>query len=509
MNKNITRSLLSVSGIVLLSKILGLVKQIVTANAFGATVDTDIISLSEGLITNVDFLIVQALSTAFIPTYISAEKCVSEKSKFVSNTIKVFFLIALVVSVAIAATSPILSRLLAPSYSDELSNKLSMYIRIFAPILILVVEMAIFNSLLKSNEKFITGELIGFNQSVILITLIFVIGDKLGPDTLVVGFYIYAIVNLVFLMLFAKVHWSIDKGNPFRDPNVKKLLVMMGPLILGYSMIFVNQQVDKIIVSGLGEGTITAMGYASVLSNFIATFISSICGVLFTYITQRIVSEDEEGAANLTIDSMWNMSTLLLPISIITIMNSHDIVTFVFGRGKFDAKAVNNCSYALIGYALMFIPFIVREMLSRFQYAYGDSKKPMINSTISIVANIVLSVILSKYIGVLGVTIATSISVAICAILNYMSSKSKNKKLKLIVDKISMIKLVSGALLCVIISVIGKMVLNEINNLMRFLIITIISLGIYFAINKDSLTPIINRFKIQNQSNECKRKRRY
>lgn len=495
MNKKITKSLLSVSGIILLSKVLGLVKQMVTANAYGATVDTDIISLSEGLITNVDFLLVQALSTAFIPTYISAEKSVSEKSKFVSNTIKVFFLITLLVSVAIFATSPLLSKILAPLYSDELSNKLSLYLRIFAPVLILVVEMAVFNSLLKSNEKFIPGELIGFNQSVILITLIFVIGSKLGPDTLVLGFYLYAIVNLLFLMFNAKGLWRIEKGNPFKDPNIKKLLVMMGPLILGYSMIFVNQQVDKIIVSGLGEGTITAMGYASVLSNFIATFISSICGVLFTYITQRIVSEDEKGAANLTIDSVWNMSTLLLPISIITIMNSHDIVTVVFGRGKFDATAVDNCSYALIGYAFMFIPFIVREMLSRFQYAYGDSKKPMINSTISIVVNIVLSIILSKFIGVLGVTIATSISVAVCAALNYMSSKSKNKQLKLMVDKISMIKLVSGALLCVIISVIGKYVLGEMNNLLRFLIITIISLGIYFVINKDSLTPIINRFK--------------
>ena len=73
--------------------------------------------------------------------------------------------------------------------------------------------------------------------------------------------------------------------------------------------------------------------------------------------------------------------------------------------------------------------------------------------------------------------------------------KKKNKQLKLMVDKISMIKLVSGALLCVIISVIGKYVLGEMNNLLRFLIITIISLGIYFVINKDSLTPIINRFK--------------
>ena len=53
MNKRIIKSMLSVSGIVLLGKVLGFIKQMVTAKAFGATVETDIISLSEGLVVNV------------------------------------------------------------------------------------------------------------------------------------------------------------------------------------------------------------------------------------------------------------------------------------------------------------------------------------------------------------------------------------------------------------------------------------------------------------------------
>ena len=501
MNKSITKSIVSVTGIVLLSKVLGLVKQIITANAFGATIDTDIISLSEGLIINVDFLLVQALATAFIPTYMSAKKEDSEKIKFVSNTIKVFFFISLLVAIIIMCTSPFLSKLLAPSYSYELSNKLSVYLRIFSPVLVLIVEMAVFSSLLKANEKFIPVELIGFNQSVILIVLIFLFGKKLGPNTLVFGFYLYAIINLVFLVISSKGLWRITYGNPFRDTNVKKLMVMMGPLILGYSMIFVNQQVDKIIVSGLVEGTITAMNYASVLSNFIITFISSICSVLFTYITQSIVSKDERGAAKLTSESMWRLTILLLPISIITIMNSFDIVSIIFGRGKFDVIAVQNCSYALIGYAIMFIPYIVREVLSRFQYAYGDSKRPMINSTISIFFNILFSIILSKFFGVFGVTFATSISVAICAILNYITSKSKNEYLRCKTDKKSGIKLVLGALLCVSASIIGKITLNEMNCLVRFLIIASISLVLYFLIHLDTLSSVICQLKKDMRSN--------
>lgn len=495
MNKKLINNLLSVSGIVLISKVLGLIKQMVTAKAFGATVETDIISLSEGLVVNVDFLLVQALSTAFIPTYISSKKDTSGKTKFVSNTIKVFLIITIIVSLIILLGSPLLSKVLAPTYTSELSSELALYIRVFSPVLIIVVEMAVFNSLLKANERFISGELIGFNQSIILIALIWILGSNLGADTLVVGFYAYAIFNLVFLMINSRGLWSIKAGNPFKDPNVKKLLIMMGPLILGYSMIFVNQQVDKTVVSGLGEGIITSMGYAAVLSNFISTFISSICGVIFTYITQKIVSEDEKGAAELTIDSIVHLSTILIPISIITIMNSQDIVTIVFGRGKFNNIAIKNCADALVGYAFMVVPFIIREMLSRFQYAYGDSKKPMINSTVSILVNIVLSIILSRFIGVLGVTLATSISVGICALLNFRSSKSRNKELKVIINHRLIIKLFLGSGICIVVSLFGKYTLASINTLLRFMLVTIVSLSMYLVINKDIILSMISKIR--------------
>ena len=101
--KKIFHTMASVSGLVILSKILGFVKQIVTANAFGATIHTDIITLSEGLISNLDYLLVQALSTAFIPTYIYAKASDRKESdKFVSNTIILFLLLIFLHSMRIA-----------------------------------------------------------------------------------------------------------------------------------------------------------------------------------------------------------------------------------------------------------------------------------------------------------------------------------------------------------------------------------------------------------------------
>ena len=490
------RSIVSVSGIVILAKVLGFIKQMVTADAFGATIQTDLISISEGLVINMDYLLIHALSTAFIPTYINVAKISrQEEEQFVSNTIKLFAIVTFAIAALFFTASPLISRILAPSYTGDLSDRLAGYIRIFAPVLILITEMSIFNSLLKANEKFVPGELIGFNQSVIIILLVLTLGRKIGPDVLVVSFYAYAVFNLAFLMFHSRRLWRIRSGNPFRDPHVRKQLVMMGPLLLGYSVVFVNQQVDKIIVSGMGDGTVTAMHYASVLSNFIATFITSISGVLFTYITKHIAEGRDEDAAALTTTSTVQIITLFIPISVLAVLNAPDIVKIVFGRGKFDDTAVQNCSAALVGYACMFVPYVVRELYSRFQYGYSDSRRPMINSTIAIGVNIVLSILLSRFIGVLGVTLATSVSVAVCGVLNYITSKKRNPYISLREYVRHLPRWIAGIALCVAVSLLARRFLGGVSPALRFAAVVFIALACYGAVSFPILKPMLKRLK--------------
>ena len=484
--------MISVSGIVVLAKILGFVKQLTTAAAFGATVQTDLISISEGLITNIDYLLVQTLSIAFIPTYINIKTNGSENTeRFVSNVIKVFLFITITIAAIVFATAPVISKILAPSYQPELSSRLTRYIKVIAPVLILIVGSAIFNSLLKANETFIPGELISVNQSIILIVLVAFIGDHIGPDTMVVGFYAYAVINLVFLMICSSKLWTLSRGNPFKDNHIKDMLSMMGPLLLGYSVVFIDQQVDKIIVSGLGEGTITAMNYAAVLSNFISTFTGSLCGVLFTYITKDVADRKEKEAAGLTTRSASQLITLLLPLTILTVANAHDIVTVIFGHGKFNPTAIESCSLALMGYGFTFVPFALRELYSRFQYAYGDPKRPMINSTVAIIFNIVLSIILSRYVGVFGVTLATSISILVCGILNIRSSYEHNNYIDAKKILCNAPTLVLGSTICVIISLAGQNFLSNVHVIIRFCIISVASICAYSAINVKTVLPWI------------------
>ncbi len=495
----IIKTVISVSGIIMISKILGLIRQIVTASAFGTTVETDIISLSEGIISNLEYLLIQTLATAFLPIYIQLKaESGQEASGFVTNTLKLFLIITTVLTSFFIIFSKVLAKTIAPSYSAELSSKLSSYICVVSPSLIIIVLIAVFNSLLKANEHFIPGELVGFNQSLIVIILVLLLGNKAGVNSLIIALYAYSFINLVYLLLCSRKYWNIQNSNTLIDTNTLRLLKMMLPLLMGYSLIFVNQQVDKIVVSGFEEGAVTALAYASSLSAFVCTFSGSVCGVLYTYITQKMVEGQNEEAIQLVLKASTQITTILIPISIIAVTNSKDIVILVFNRGHFDSNSVSSCSMALIGYSCMFIPYFFRELFARIQYAYGDSKQPMLNSSVGIFFNIILSIYLGRLMGILGVSLATSISMLIAATLNIICSQKKYAKLKIQNFFKTLFLWCLGSLISVVVVDILKDLLKDILPIFRLSIISIVVFVVFLLINKSVIdNRIVSILKIK------------
>ena len=67
---HIIRTVFSVTGLLIVSKLLGFVKQMVTAAAFGTTIETDLISLSQGLIGNIQYLLVESVLSALVAVYL-------------------------------------------------------------------------------------------------------------------------------------------------------------------------------------------------------------------------------------------------------------------------------------------------------------------------------------------------------------------------------------------------------------------------------------------------------
>lgn len=487
----ILKTFSALSVIIIISKIAGFIKQMVIAGSFGATIETDLIQMSQGLISNTDYIIVQTLSTAFVALYIHTKETDEEKAKsFTSNVVKALLIIVVGIALIMAVCSPVISRIIAPTYDANLSAKLARYVLIFSPTIVLYVLTAVFTSILNANKRFILGELSGLIQSVVLVLTVVFLKKYFYVNTLVIGFFIYSIINPSYLGLFSKKYIGSTRGNPFKDTKVIEFLKMCGPLLLGYSMVFINQQVDKIIVSGMEAGTVTAMSYGAVLSNLVTTLIASLCTVLFTNIAELTSRGEHSSVVHLTERTSLLMIVILLPITVVTCFASNEIVTVAFGRGAFDQQAISGAAYALIGYGIGFIAFAMKSLYARVLYSNKDTKTPMVNSSIGIVINIILSIILSKSMGVLGVTLASSISEFVAAGLNLRSIRKILPRVKSSIAKKDVVLAVVATVLCLVLAIMLMNVMSIQSAVLRFAVYTIVCLAAGYVCT----WPIIRKF---------------
>lgn len=488
----IVKLLFSITGLIILSKLLGFFKQILTASVFGATLETDLINLSQDFTGNIQYLLVQTLLTAMVTIYIHSRENGEEESKrFAFDVLKVFTLVAAGVVLLVVLLSPVISRLLAPSYDAEISARLSFFLRLFSPTLILFVWAAIFNALLHANKRFVPGEMLSIHQSLWVIVLVLLLHKQMGIQVLALAFFVYAIWNAGYTAILSRPYWSASRGNAFGNPLIRRLLKLMAPLLLGYSLIYVNQIVDKMLVSGLTSGTVTSLSYASVLSNLVCTFITTFASIFFTYVTTNISEGKKAEASALTSQATILMLAVFLPISVLTVVCAQDIVQVVFGRGAFGAESVRICARALQGYGLMFPAYALKEVFSRYLYAYQDSRRPMVNSSISIVSNIVLSIIFCKYFGVIGVTVATSVSVVVCAALNILSAHRKHEELTFRPIAQFAPYLALGTLLCTAAAIVGCQLLYSCGSFARFAIVCIAGFAVFLIPTAPVLFPYV------------------
>lgn len=498
-NSKIAKVLLSMTGLIILSKLLGFVKQIVVADIFGATIETDLLNLSQGFIGNTQYLLAQSLLTALVTVYIyTKDRDGQDAKRLAFAALEVFTVIGVGAAVLVAVLAPWLAKFLAPTYSTELSAALSRYLRMFAPVLVLLVWTAAFNALLHANKRFIPGEMISVFQSLLSIGLVLALYDTMGIKALVVSFFTYTLWNAAYTAILSRQYLSPYRGNPFKNQAVKEILHMMVPLLIGYSVIYVNQLVDKILASGLPEGTVTALYYGSVLSNLVATFVVTFASIFFPYVTDSISRREQKKAAEMTNWTAVLMVLVFLPVSIITVICADDIVTVVYARGAFDAESAAICAKALRGYGLMFVPLVLREVYSRFIYGYQDSRRPMFNSSISIAVNIALSILLCPEYGVLGITFATSVAVGICSVLNMISARHHNAELHYGSLARALPWLLAGGSACTLMTMGANCYLAGDTPLIRFILVTLCSGAVYAL----CVSPLLIRLLRQYRENK-------
>ncbi len=282
---------------------------------------------------------------------------------------------------------------------------------------------------------------------------------------------------------------------------------------MGTAVNDINKIVDRTLASLISIGGISALNYAQRINGFVqGIVVVSIATAMYPLISKMAADDNILGLKKTLSESVIAMSMLVIPATIGAMLFATPIVEILFGRGAFDSQAVSMTSSALFFYAIGMTGIGLRQILSRFFYALQDTKTPMINASVGIVVNIVLNIVLSRYFGIPGLALATSISATLTSCLLLISLRRKIGPFGLRGITVSFAKIVSASAVMGLLSRMSYHTFtNFISGPLAFLLAVFVGAISYlfliylFRIDEVDLVIQVLKNKLRNGSNDTKR----
>lgn len=501
-NNDIFKASIIVTLIIILGKIFGFARDAVIAAFYGANWQTDAFFFAQSMPSMIFPAVCNSLSTAFISLYVSHSIENGEKAGecFASRMLISTIGIAALLSILSIFFAPWIVPILSPGFT-AIQTRLAIHLtRLTMGAFVLTMIHYMLSAILNSKKLFYGSQIaaLGYNLTVIIITMGFGRGQSMDTLTLTVIFGHF--IQVIMLICFAWKNFSFTfHVNPFHS-DTKLLITLAVPILFGNSIVQINNIVDKIIASFLESGAVSALSYSSSLNRFVTgVFITTLSTVIYPSLTASYANNNIRKFNSELLNSLSLLPIVILPISIITTIYATDIVLIVYERGSFDINATKLTSSALTFYAGMYVFSSIQEVIIRAFYALKDTKTPMVNAAIAVVANSIISIIFSKIIGIGGIALGTTISTALASVILWFSLKRKLPDLKLSSLYPTILKVLSSAVIMIIILLYLQQNLFALAPVIRFLIVTLIGFLVYFGalllLRCKELIIILNIFK--------------
>lgn len=414
--------------VTMLSKCLGFGRELVLGATYGATSYSDVYITAMNIPITLFSVIGTGLATTFIPLYYENRTLGGEEKgiKFINNTLNIVLALgSLIAILGMIFTEPLV-KLFAIGFEAEQFRLAVEFTRImmFGGLFLAITK--IMTSYLQIKEDFIIPGLVGIPFNIIIIASI-IISIKTNIYVLAIGTLLAMASQFLFQIPFAyKKGYKYKPILNLKDEYVKKMIWLVGPVFIG---VFVNQMnavVDRTLASTLVEGSISALNYANRLNGFVmGLFIATLGAVIYPMLSKLSSQKDNEKFTESVVSSVNSVVLLVVPISVGAMVLSTPIVKLLFERGAFDERATSMTSIALVFYSIGMVAFGLRDILGKVFYSLQDTKTPMINGAIAMIMNIVLNLIIVKFMGHAGLAFATSISALICTFLLFNSLKKR------------------------------------------------------------------------------------
>lgn len=401
-NRQIARAAGIVMFAILFGQLAGLVRGILVARAFGASPQLDAF-FAANRVSETLFLLVAggALGSAFIPAFTgllakdekdSAWRLASALAIAVTLTLSLLALI-------LAIFAPQVVRYALASGFSKNPEIFALAVSLLRIQLISAVLFGIgglIAGILNAHQVFLIPALTPAMYQLGIIFGTVVLAPSMGIYGLawgvVIGATLYLVVQVPSLWR-ALPHPFLSLGRRLTlDSNVRQVLLLMVPRLLGVAVVQLNFWVNTNLASNMEEGSVTGLyyGFSLMLMAQAAIAQSVAIAAMPTFSAQHALGKTDEMRSSLAA-SLRGILMMALPASIGLILLREPLISFLYQRGEFDEHDVQLVSWALLWYAAGLVGHSIMEVLTRAFYAQQDTRTPVIIGTVAMILNVVFS----------------------------------------------------------------------------------------------------------------------
>ena len=403
----------------MLSRVLGLIRDMVIARYFGAGTGADAFFVAFKIPNFLRRLFAEgAFAQAFVPVLSSyrEQKSLTDVNRLVNAVAGSLGVVLLGVTLVAMLGAPLLTAVFAPGFLDD-AEKFSLasdMLRITFPYLLLISLTAFAGAILNSYDRFAVPAFTPVILNLVMIGAAVFVSPVMTTPVMALawGVFVAGALQLFFQLPFLMRLGLLPRPKvDYRYEGVRQVLGLMAPAIFGVSVSQINLLLDTVLASFLQTGSVSWLYYSDRLSELpLGVFGIAIATVILPNLSRKhaAASRDQFSA---TLD--WAVRAVLLiglPAALALMLLAKPLIATLFYYGEVTDFDVAMSARSLIAYAAGLLAFMQIKVLAPGFFARKNTRTPVKIGIVAMVANMVFNLILIVPLAHAGLALATSLS---------------------------------------------------------------------------------------------------
>ncbi len=384
------------------SRLLGVVRTIAIADAFGSSPDLAAYFVAFRIPDRIFQVLAGAtLGSAFIPVFARIWRRQGEEEawRLASNVLNLVTVATAGLCVVAFVLAPWLVPLTAPGLGDEagrpdeLTDKAVDLTRLMLLSPLVFAVSGIVTGILNARQRFLLSALAPMLYNLAIIFGAVVLADRWGVEGLAVGVVIGAgLHRAIQLPALWRERMRYRMALDWADATVREVARLMGPRVIGLAAVQLNFVITIFFASKIGDRAINDLTYAWLLAQLpLALFAMAISTAVFPTLAEQVADEDQASLRQTVSRALGVIMVLTIPAALGLALLRDPVTQVLLQRGEFTAADTSATAAALAFYCIGVVPQAGIEIHSRGFYALGDTRTPVALAVIAMVLNLVLA----------------------------------------------------------------------------------------------------------------------